>query len=255
MRWHPFFSSILIENEFNLELNPKLDQTFKSISTEAIQQLWDPYVEFQHNFKSAIIRLRETLNSMSRFQALMMSLNQQESIQNMFPLAYSKEFKTDSIHRMHADFFMKAERKLQFWCNSLILQSKVIDDIIIDAIKNLETANKDQINDIFENLNMINILTENISQLPTAFVTEYERVKQKTDAYLKLISIENKPDKLEDNSNELKNLCIQNLNSTAEKLLEFYSDLCNDFEADIQEFHQVVRSSFHIMLGPKRASG
>jgi hypothetical protein len=155
---------------------------------------------------------------------------------------------------MHLDFFHQATLRLQFWHNSLILQAKLIDDLIFDSINSFSQNDSGQINKVYEALNIIHMITENISALPANLEADYDRVHQKTNAYLTLIDIENKPEVLDSQGNETAKKLVTELKDTSRQMLSIYSGLCNDFEIDIKEFHQVVRSAFHILLGPKRAS-
>lgn len=251
---HPFFANILLENEAILKLSTGVDSSLHSITVEAISQMWASYVEFQRNFKNCILRMRECLYLMNRFQSLMMVMSHHDRPDLFAAKAQSKEFTTGSIHRMHLDFFFQSSRRLQFWYNSLILQSKLIDDIIVESIQNLSNQTRSQIDEMYDTLDLINIITENIAQIPSKLTEDYERVFQKTEAYLKLIDIENKPEILEQKGNDLRKQGITELKKCSEDFIKVYSRLCDDFEVDVHDFHQVVRSAFHIMLGPKRAS-
>lgn len=256
MKTHPFFSSILLENEAVLEVNPTVSTTLHAISNQALGQMWDSYVEFQKNFKNCILRLRDCLQGIHRFQSLMMTMNHIESTESKKMTPYSKEFTSLSIHRMHLDFFFRSAHKLQFWYNSLILQSKLIDDIIMDSMKTLahDNSSQFQIDQMYDTLTLINVITENIYQLPGSLEGEYERLYQKIEAYLKLLDIENKDPAIENPSYQLKKELIGELKDSSKQLTTTYSELCNDLQVDISDFHQIVRSAFHIMIGPKRAS-
>jgi aerotaxis receptor len=250
---HSFVDEFRSKNSSKNDLIPLISTTLHSISTQALRQMWESYVDFSGNFKNSMLRLQECLKLLNSFQSYMMTLT---GFENAAPLMFrpqTREFTTNSIYRTHFDFFLQATNRLRFWQHTLILQLNLIDKTVMESIQMLSQDNKTDIDEMYNTLDLINIITENLSHLPNNLELEYHQIEQRTKDYLKLVEIEYK--RFQDEARDPSRAqLISELQATGEQLVKNYGDLCQDCEVDIHDFHQVVRSSFFTILGPKRAS-